>query len=403
MNVTKKKVVCMVAMASYPGDPRIRRQAEALEEAGYEVDILCRHSSSSIQPKVEKFGKVTAYRIMDAPRQESMIKYLMISTIFFIVALFKIQPLYLKRRYTMIQAHNMPDHLIFIGIIQKLFGVYLILDIHDLTVELFEEKWPGAKKLFLKSFVKFIENISCKFADRVMTVTQTCKERLITRGVPKEKITLVLNTPNDDIFKFQPDRNYKKISENARLIYHGSVAERFGLHIAIDAMSIISKKIPGSKLFIYGGYNTSYGKSLIEKIKTLQMEESIILNGIISRDKIPDLLYNSDIGLVPYLRNDYMNLALPTKAFEYIATGLPVVSSLLDDLSKTFSQDSISYIRENDPQQLAEKVIELCSNPDKRMNQALNAYDEMKLISGRVMADRYVSLVDSLSKHFSDK
>lgn len=396
MTAVKKKVVCMVAMASYPGDPRIRRQAEALEQAGYEVDILCRHSSSSIQPKVEQFGKVTAYRIMDAPRQESMLKYLMISSIFFIVAFFKIQPLYLKRRYKMIQAHNMPDHLIFIGIIQKLFGVNLILDIHDLTVELFEEKWPGAKKLFLKSFVKIIERMSCKFADKVMTVTKTCKERLIARGVSEEKITLVLNTPNDDIFKYQSDRKYDIINQNARLIYHGSVAERFGLHIAVDAMSIISKKIPGSKLFIYGGYNTSYGKFLIDKIKTLKMEDSIILNGIISRDKIPNLLYNSDIGLVPYLSNDYMNLALPTKAFEYIATGLPVVSSLLDDLSKTFSQDSISYVRENDPQQLAEKIIELCSNPDKRKSQAGNAYEEMKLISGKVMADRYVALVESL-------
>jgi glycosyltransferase involved in cell wall biosynthesis len=335
---------------------------------------------------------------MDAPRQESMLKYLMISTIFFIVAFFKIQMLHLKRRYKMIQAHNMPDHLIFIGVIQKLFGVHLILDIHDLTVELFEEKWPGAKKIFLKSFVKIIEKISCKFADKIITVTQTCKERLIARGVPEEKITLVLNTPNDDIFKLQPDRKYYKISENARLIYHGSVAERFGLHIAIDAMRIISKEIPGSKLFIYGGYNTSYGRFLIEKIKALQMEEIIILNGIISRDKIPDLLYNSDIGLVPYLSNDYMNLALPTKAFEYIATGLPVVSSLLDDLSKTFSNDSISYVGENDPQQLAEKVIELCQNPEKRKSQAQKAYEKMRLISGKIMAERYVSLIHNLNK-----
>lgn len=397
MNNLKRKVICMVAMASYPGDPRIRRQAEALEQAGYEVDILCRHSSSSIQPKVEKFGNVAAYRIMDAPRQESMLKYLIISTIFFVVAFVKIQKLYFKRRYTMIQAHNMPDHLIFIGMIQKLFGVHLILDIHDLTVELFEEKWPGAKKLFLKSFVKFIEKISCKFADKVITVTQTCKERLIARGVPEEKITLVINTPNDDIFKYQTDRKYEKINEGARLIYHGSIAERFGLHVAIDAMTIISKKIPGSKLFVYGGYSTSYGRFLIEKIKALKLEEMIILNDIISRDKIPDLLYNSDIGLVPYLSNDYMNLALPTKAFEYIATGLPVVSSLLDDLSKTFSQDSISYVRENDPQQLAEKIIELCSDPDKRKSQAQNAYEEMKLISGKVMAERYVSIVHNLN------
>jgi len=396
MTEVKKKVVCMVAMASYPGDPRIRRQAEALEQAGYEVDILCRHSSSSIQPKVEKFGKVTAYRIMDAPRQESMLKYLMISSIFFIVAFFKIQPLHLKRRYSMIQAHNMPDHLIFIGIIQKLFGVNLILDIHDLTVELFEEKWPGAKKLFLKSFVKIIERMSCKFADKVITVTQTCKERLIARGVSEEKITLVLNTPNDDIFKYQSDRKYDIINQNARLIYHGTIAYRFGIHIAINAMPIILKKIPDSKLIIYGQYDADYKSILEDQINSLKLNKSVQLNGIISRESIPAILNTSDIGIVPYLNTDYMNLALPTKAFEYIATGLPVVASMLNDLSKTFSSDSISYFEDNNPQLFAEKVIQLCLDPGKRKKQVEKAYEEMKLISGKVMADRYVALVQSL-------
>ena len=403
MKKINSKRVCMVAMASYPGDPRIRRQAEALEQAGYEVDILCRFSSSGTQPKVEKFGKVTAYRIMNAPRQESMLKYLLISTIFLFVAFIKIQPLHLKNKYSMFQAHNMPDHLIFIGIIQKLLGVPLILDIHDLTVELFEEKWPGKKNLFLKSIVKFIEIVSCKFANQVITVTQTCKERLVKRGVPTEKITLVLNTPNDDIFLFNSSRKYEKITKRARLIYHGSIAERFGLHIAIDAMSIISEEIPGSKLFIYGRYNTTYGRLLIEKIKALNLEEAIILNGIIKREKLPDLLYNSDVGLVPYISNDYMNLALPTKAFEYIATGVPVVSSLLDDLSKTFSSNCICYVEDNNPHQLAQKVIELCYDPERRKMQSLSAIKEMNKISGGVMAKRYLSLVNSLSNQTLEK
>ena len=82
------KAICMVAMASYPGDPRIRRQAEALETAGYEIDVICRHSSTGKQSKMEKFGKVTAYRIMNAPRQENMSKYLLISTLFLTKAFF---------------------------------------------------------------------------------------------------------------------------------------------------------------------------------------------------------------------------------------------------------------------------------------------------------------------------
>jgi glycosyltransferase involved in cell wall biosynthesis len=334
---------------------------------------------------------------MNAPRQESMIKYLLISSIFFFLAFFKIQILHFKRRYSVFQAHNMPDHLIFIGIIQKIFGTKLILDIHDLTLELFEEKWPGKKNLFLKSVVKLIEKISCKIADEVLTVTKTCKERLISRGVPDKKITLVINTPNTEIFKYNSNKKYETINKNAKLIYHGTIAFRFGLHIAIEAMHIILEKIPLSTLNIYGQYDPHYKISLQERIKFLKLEDYVILNGIVDREQLPDLLYNSDIGIVPYLSNEYMNLALPTKAFEYIATGLPVVSTKLEDLSKTFSSESISYIDQHNPLQFAEKVIELCTDPIRRKNQADRAIEEMRLISGEVMSERYVLLLNKLS------
>lgn len=391
------KAICMVAMASYPGDPRIRRQAEALETAGYEVDVICRHSSTGKQSKMEKIGKVTAYRIMNAPRQENMGKYLLISTLFLTKAFFILFILHTKRKYSSIQAHNMPDHLIFAGILQKFLGVPLILDIHDLTVELLDDKWPKKKSGLMKSLVKFVEKISCKTADKIITVTQTCKERLVSRGVSPEKITLVLNTPNENIFKPNKVRKFEKIVEKGCMIYHGSIAERFGLHVAIEAMTIVRKKIPGSKLEIYGSFNTAYGRFLIEKIKDLNIQDSVVLNGIIKRELIPELLYNSDIGLVPYLSNDYMNLALPTKAFEYIATGLPVVSTLLDDLSKTFSHNSIAYVHENDPNDLADKIVELCYNPAKRKAQVESALKELEKISGTVMNRRYVNLVMNLN------
>ena len=158
MPKSNNKVVCMVAMASYPGDPRVRRQAEALEQKGYEVDVLCRYSGD--QPPKEKFGNVTAYRIMHAPPQENKVKYLLQSFIFVIVAFIKLLLLSFKRKYSIIQVHNLPDYLVFVGVLHKLFGAKLILDIHDPSVDLFEEKWPGKRNRIIKYFVKKAEKYS---------------------------------------------------------------------------------------------------------------------------------------------------------------------------------------------------------------------------------------------------
>ena len=123
-NNSSSKRVCMIAMASYPGDPRIRRQVEALDEAGYELDVLCRYSGE--QPPKEEFGNITAYRIMNAPPRENKIVYFLQSVLFLIVAFFRLLLLSMKRKYKVIQAHNLPDYLVFAGLFHKLFGVKIL-------------------------------------------------------------------------------------------------------------------------------------------------------------------------------------------------------------------------------------------------------------------------------------
>ncbi len=384
----------MVALAIYPGDPRIRRQAEALEAKGYEVDILCR--SVQDQKKVEKFGKVTAYRIMSAPKKENMIGYVVYSTVFLILAFFKLQSLAPQRKYMLIQAHNMPDYLVFAGIIQKMMGTPLVLDIHDLTVELFEEKWPSEKHKFLKSIVKFGEKISCKAANKVITVSETCKQRLISRGVPSDKITLVLNSANEEVFQYS-DRDFRKLTSGVKLLYHGTMAHRFGIHYAVEAMKEISEKIPGSVLILYGRYEAGYKEYLEKIVSDLNISDAVELRGIIGREQIPEIINNADIGIIPYPTTDYMNLALPTKAFEYISSGLPVVISRLYDFSMLFPDESVQYIDDVTPKDLADAVIHLSLNPEIRKKQSELALTKLNGISGDIMKSRYLNLIASFN------
>jgi glycosyltransferase involved in cell wall biosynthesis len=390
------KIICMIAMASYPGDPRIRRQAEALVEAGYEVDVLCRYSGK--QPAIEKFGNVTAYRIMNAPARENKNIYFLQTIIFLSVAFFRLFFLLLKRRYSVIHAHNLPDYLVFSGALHKLFGVKLILDIHDPSVDLFEEKWPGKKNRIIKYFVRKAEKYSCKISDHLITVTNTCKERLVARGNSPKKITLILNTANENIFSFNNEREIKVINERVKILYHGTIAERFGLHNAMSAMKFLLTDIPDSILNIYGRYEINYRKKLEKIIEDLELADNIKLNDKVIREQIPELINNHDIGIVPYLKTDYMNLALPTKAFEYIAAGLPVISTRLKDLSETFDDNCITYIENDMPNEISEAIKFLCVNPDERKRRLMAAKQKLSEISGSVMRKRFVALYDEMTQ-----
>lgn len=385
----------MITQSAYPNDPRVRRQAEVLNSAGIETDIICLKLDG--QADREIFGLVTAVRILKNERQEKMIPYVLQTFVFFIKAFIEIQKLYKKRKYSIIQIHNMPDFHVFIAVLQKIAGVPVVLDIHDLTPELFSSKWSGFKHKILKSVVESAEKISCKFSSHVITVAPKCKEILVSRGVPPDKVTLVLNTPNKDIFNFDAGRRYEVINDNAKLMYHGTVAERFGLHLAVEALPAILKKIPGSTLNIYGKYDSSYQKRLENLIKDMGLEKNVFLNGRLTFEEIYKVIQKSDFGVVPYVNNEYMNLALSTKTFEYAACGLPVVATRLESLALTFPDNSLTYVSDNSAE-IAEKIIRLCRNPEERKSKAFKALEVLEDISWDVMSVRYLNLMRSLIK-----
>ncbi|MFQ5641782.1 MAG: glycosyltransferase, partial [bacterium] len=219
--------IAMVSMSYYPNDPRIRKQAECLTREGFSVDIICLRGPA--EPKVEQLGRVRVYRKVKGRDKESVLTYLRLSALFMISAFLMLQKLTLRNRYQLLHIHNMPDYLVFVGIVQKILRIPIILDLHDLSVELFETKWPGRASPPVISIVRFAEKMSCRFADSVITTSLGFRHKLINRGIRPDKISLILNSADGRIFKKKSSRQFRKIRQGAQLLYHGSIAERFGL------------------------------------------------------------------------------------------------------------------------------------------------------------------------------
>ncbi|OGU85070.1 MAG: hypothetical protein A2W11_06420 [Ignavibacteria bacterium RBG_16_35_7] len=385
------KTICMVVQSNYPADPRVRRQAEKLEKEGYNVDVICLRKEKQLLE--ERFGSITTYRIFNTYNQETFWGYIFVSVSFFFLAFIKLVGLSFKKKYDLLQVHNMPDFLVFVGLIHKIKRISVILDVHDLTLELFKDKWKDKKYLFITPLIKFTEKISYKFADNIITVNDTCKDILIKKGLTNKKISVILNTANTSIFKFDHSRNFKVINKNAKILYHGTIAYRFGLHIAISSMVKVNERIPGSTLNIYGKYDRSYKEDLLDLIKDLGLEKNVILHNPIPLESVYEAIKISDIGVVPYIYSDYMNISLSTKTFEYAASGLPIVATKLLALSDIFEEKSLAFVENLNSVNLAEKIIELCLNPERRKEYSINAYNSLNEISGTIMAEKYFKLI----------
>jgi glycosyltransferase involved in cell wall biosynthesis len=113
-------------------------------------------------------------------------------------------------------------------------------------------------------------------------------------------------------------------------------------------------------------------------------------------EEIYEIIQSSDIGVVPYKSDDFMNLALSTKLFEYAASGLPVVASRLRSIEAFFDEDSVRYAEPESPEDLAAKIAQLCAKPELRKSQVECARIAHSKVSSDVMGRQYLDLIQKL-------
>lgn len=385
----------MIVLSNYPNDPRVRREAEALVNNGYCVDIVCLQSKNELAE--EHYDGIRVFRIYESKSKESIGQYILLTFNFFWKTFRFINKLSRENQYSVIQIHNMPDYLVFAAVLQKMRGVPIILDLHDIMKELFKSRWnDGIKKLMLP-IVGFTEKLSWLYADALITTSHGFKRCLLKRGVDEEKITLIFNTADQKIFN-QPKTNWFYKRENPKLLYHGTVAERFGIHIAIVAVNLLKQKYPRIRFDIYGNYQEGYRRKLEKIINENSLEENVFLHGYVSLEEIRTIIQNSDFGIVPYISDSFMDLALSTKTFEYVAMKLPVIASDLPSMRSIFSDEQLYYFKQENPQHLAEVMSEIFCDGVVLKKKVINAAKVYELINWHLMTREYISLIEKLSR-----
>ena len=322
----KGKKVCIISKFLYDNDTRLQQQANALYSVGAEVHVLCLYED---QINREFDNNIIIHGVIKPIPKETIIKYTWSTLKFGFISFLILQKLTFKNKFDLIVIHTLPELLLFVAFMQKIRGTKLLLDVRDTSVELFKLKWGENKKKILKKIIKLLANLSCNYADKIITASPGFQEKLVERNISKEKITIIYNSADTSIFKFDREREFKKITSGAKLIYHGTVAERFGIDIAIRSMALIQKRIPCSELRIFGFYDENYKKILKKIILELNLEKFVFLNDKENLDNIYKFIKISDIGIVPYRSDEFMQLALSTKMFEYVASGIPVIATRL--------------------------------------------------------------------------
>ena len=367
LTVQKRKVlqkgkVLMVVYSYSPQDVRPRREAEALINAGYKVDMICLRLPD--QPKQENVYGVNVYRVNMSKSRSTKRKYITLYTNFFIRSFFKLNRLFLKNRYDVIHIHNMPDFLVFLSIIPKIFGTKVVLDLHDPTPEMLMTKFSDDDESRLTKLLKWQEKMSIKFAHSVVTTNKSFVDRFVQRGCPLKKINTVMNSPQESVFtKVEYKSEIKSEDNKLVLMYHGLIVERYGLEDLVNAIKLLKDKIPKIELVIYG--DGEYVPVLLKIIDELNLNDTIKYFGLISLDEIAEIIPKCDIGIIPNRLGPFTQINFPTRIFEYLHMKKPVVVPRTQGINDYFNEEAIFYFDAGNAENLANVIFNIYSDRTK--------------------------------------
>ena len=225
-------------------------------------------------------------------------------------------------------------------------------------------------------------------ADLIISVTHSFKSSLKNRGVSANKIKIVLN--GVDLERYSPlqekDESLatKYELKNKFVIgYIGTHGLAHALENVIEAAERIIKEENIRIVFAGGGADWSR----LEKIVCERGLENIVMIPRQPKDKMPQVWSLCDISLVHLKDAPLFKTVIPSKIFESMAMGLPIIIAVPIGEATNIIEEYMAGISVSPgcPTELSEKFLELAKDKElvrKLSNQSLNAaqnFDRKKL------------------------
>lgn len=349
--------MAMVTFSPYPYDPRPRRAVDALVGEGANIDLICLGDKGV--PRREALNGVDVLRIPLKHDRRGKVQYAYRYGAFILVSSMIFALRSLARRYDLVYVHNMPDILVLSAMIPKALGARVVLDLHDPMPELMTTIFQvpeGSKRVQL---LKSIEKWSIARSDLTVTVNIACKRIFSNRSCRSEKIAVVMNSPDDRIFAFRaanPDSLENRAPNKPFVImYHGSLVERNGLDLAIDALARVREAIPTAELRVFGP-KTAFLDRMTEFAKEKGVHEIVHFLGPRRLEDLVTEIGNCDLGVIPNQRNAFTDINTPTRIFEYLSLGKPVIAPSTVGITDYFDKESLLFFQSGNAGDLAQQL-----------------------------------------------
>lgn len=273
-----------------------------------------------------------------------------------------------------------------------LYNCPVVLNVQDILPEaavrigLLKNKW-------MIRTLTALEKFAYRSAHTISVIADGFRENLVNKGVPVNKIVCIPNWVNINFICPLPKQNNSWISSHQLdgkfvVLYSGNIALTQGLETVIEA-AVCLRHIKEIVFVIVG---ESIALQRLQKYCLLNGADNVLLLPLQPREKLPEMLAASDVGLIVQKRN-VISFNMPSKIPLLLASGRPIVGSVpaTGTAAKAIKLSGGGIIVEPEsPDAMAAAVHDLYTNPT--LGTSLGK-------AGRQFAEENYSLEQALNRY----
>ena len=221
-------------------------------------------------------------------------------------------------------------------------------------------------------FVKLV----FKFADIIFPISEFYKKELAKYNEEKKIVPLTMGVDYEWIKRKRDEieflRNLKR--NNYLLVYFGSLSFVRNPKFILEVFYKVLNKQQRCILLIIGKTAKSWEKNhLIDLCNEMKIMQNTIFCGFLSRNTLQDYLQYCDISISAIPPENYYRLSSPTKIYESLGNGIPVVANKgICEQEKVILESGGGIICDYKPECFADEILKLLKNSSLRKKMAEN-------------------------------
>lgn len=365
----KRRVLIVVENLSVPFDRRVWRECQALQEAGYQVSVICPKGRETDINSHDMIDGVSIYRYRIYQADGSFLSYMLEYGTALLMTLRLMFIVLFREGYDVIQICNPPDLLIFVALPFKLMGKKIIFDQHDLSPEIYQmRKGDSENQSSVVKILLLFEKITYLFSDMVIVTNESGKKIALIRGKKRDQdVFIVRNGPSiQDIRKTQPNPALKR-GKKYLLSYVGLMGPQDGVDIMLRAIRILNKVLKRDDFHVRIIGSGTVLDNMKQYAAELGINQLVTFAGQSDYRQVMEGIATADVCLCPDPKTPLNDKCSFVKVVEYMSLGRPLVAFDLEEVRNSADGAAV-YALPNDEIDFSQKINYLLSDSDKRIS-----------------------------------